>query len=199
MRKYYYVTTFIIMLIVSFVGITYSYEYDNSESVKFDLIGPSVMYHDVNTDYEEYGIKVMYKNRDISDMVDIDSSKVDTTKLGEYKVKYTVEIDGMTEYIYRIVKVIDMSAPKIELNEGEEISILRKKTEQAKQYQEKIVLSPVQLPIKKGSVVGKLELFDNEQLVGSYDLIVNQDVEKKNFLSIFWDNVKDIVIGQLVF
>ena len=124
MRKYYYVTTFIIMLIVSFVGITYSYEYDNSEGLKFDLIGPSVMYHDVNTDYEEYGIKVMYKNRDISDMVDIDSSKVDTTKLGEYKVKYTVEIDGMTEYIYRIVKVIDMSAPKIELNEGEEISIL---------------------------------------------------------------------------
>lgn len=124
----------------------------------------------------------------------------ETTALLDYGFNtYQVDIIKTKDTVVDEMKIERGNIDKVDVVVGEEISILRKKTEQAKQYQEKIVLSPVQLPIKKGSVVGKLELFDNEQLVGSYDLIVNQDVEKKNFLSIFWDNVKDIVIGQLVF
>ena len=124
----------------------------------------------------------------------------ETTALLDYGFNtYQVDIIKTKDTVVDEMKIERGNIDKVDVVVGEEISILRKKTEQAKQYQEKIVLSPVQLPIKKGSVVGKLELFDNDQLVGSYDLIVNQDVEKKNFLSIFWDNVKDIVVGQLVF
>ena len=116
---------------------------------------------------------------------------------------------GFNTYQVDIIKKKDQVVDELEIEQGnidkvdvvvkEEISILRKKSEQAREYQEKIVLSPVKLPIKKGSVVGKLELFDQEQLVGSYDLTVNQEVKKKNFLSMFWDSLKDIVVGQLVF
>lgn len=116
---------------------------------------------------------------------------------------------GFNTYQVDIIKKKDQVVDELEIEQGnidkvdvvvkEEISILRKKSEQAKEYQEKIVLSSVKLPIKKGSVVGKLELFDQEQLVGSYDLTVNQEVKKKNFLSMFWENLKDIVVGQLVF
>ena len=116
---------------------------------------------------------------------------------------------GFNTYQVDIIKTKDQVVDELEIEQGnidkvdvvvkEEISILRKKSEQAREYQEKIVLSPVKLPIKKGSVVGKLELFDQEQLVGSYDLTVNQEVKKKNFLSMFWDSLKDIVVGQLVF
>ena len=116
---------------------------------------------------------------------------------------------GFNTYQVDIIKTKDQVVDELEIEQGnidkvdvvvkEEISILRKKSEQAKEYQEKIVLSSVKLPIKKGSVVGKLELFDQEQLVGSYDLTVNQEVKKKNFLSMFWENLKDIVVGQLVF
>ena len=116
---------------------------------------------------------------------------------------------GFNTYQVDIIKTKDQVVDELEIEQGnidkvdvvvkEEISILRKKSEQAKEYQEKIVLSSVKLPIKKGSVIGKLELFDQEQLVGSYDLTVNQDVKKKNFLSMFWDSLKDIVVGQLVF
>ncbi len=116
---------------------------------------------------------------------------------------------GFNTYQVDIIKTKDQVVDELEIEQGnidkvdvvvkEEISILRKKSEQAKEYQEKIVLSSVKLPIKKGSVVGKLELFDQEQLVGSYDLTVNQEVKKKNFLSMFWDSLKDIVVGQLVF
>lgn len=123
-KKYYYITTFIIFLIVGFIGITYSYEYDDNDSVTFSLIGPQVLYMDVNTEYKEYGVLVKYKNKDISDRVAIDTKMVNTLKLGEYKVKYSVNIDNREEYIYRTVKVIDMSSPKILLLGGDSITIL---------------------------------------------------------------------------
>lgn len=124
MRKYYYITTFIILMLVSFIGITYSYEYENSDSIKFELIGPSTLYVDVNTDYVEYGVKIKYKNMDISDQVIIDDSQVNMAVLGKYLVKYTVSIDGLSEYIYREVIVIDKTSPVIELVGGEDISII---------------------------------------------------------------------------
>lgn len=124
MKRYYYITTFIIMLIVSFIGITYSYEYNGDDTIKFELIGPQLLYVDVNTEYKEYGIMVKYHGIDISKQVEIDSNEVDTSKLGNYQVKYSIKTDTGSEYIYREVIVVDMSKPKIELIGGEEVKVL---------------------------------------------------------------------------
>lgn len=116
MKKMYYITTFILLLLVSFFGVTYSYEYEaNGSDIKFNLIGPEILYVDVNTEYKEYGVNISKYGKDISNSVIIDSSMVDTSILGEYKVKYQVNVDGTTEYIYRDVIVIDKVAPVINL------------------------------------------------------------------------------------
>jgi len=120
MRKIYYITTIIAILIVSFLGITYSFEYTNEETLTFELIGPSTFYHDVNTEYTEYGIKVTHNNIDVSSKVKIDTSNLDISHLGEYKVKYEYQ----DEYIYRNVIVIDKISPAIELIGGNEVYIL---------------------------------------------------------------------------
>ena len=120
MKKIYYVSIFLIILIVSFLGITYSFEYGKDDSVKFELVGPSPLYINAGSAYSEYGIKVLYNDIDVSDKVKIDSSSVDITKLGEYKVRYTYG----EEYIYRDVIVIDNSKPVISLIGGEEVYIL---------------------------------------------------------------------------
>jgi len=123
MKKMYYVTTFIIMLLVSYLGITYSYTYDNG-MVDFELIGPSLLYMDVNDEYVEYGVKAIYNGKDISDEVIVDKSNVNTNILGEYRVKYSVTIDEVTEYIYRDVVVIDTVSPVIELVGSELVYVL---------------------------------------------------------------------------
>ena len=120
MKKIYYVSIFLIVLIVSFLGITYSFQYDNDGEIKFELIGPSPLYINAGSPYSEYGIKVLYNDVDVSNKVKIDSSSVDITKLGEYKVRYTYG----DEYIYREVIVIDNSKPVINLIGGEEVYIL---------------------------------------------------------------------------
>ena len=120
MRRILYITTFIVILLVSFLGITYSYEYNGIESLTFELIGPSTLYMDVNTEYKEYGVKVINNGVDISSSVKIDSSLVNVNLLGEYKVKYEIDVDGNKEYVYRDVIVIDNDSPEIKLK-GEEI------------------------------------------------------------------------------
>ena len=124
MKKIFFLTSFITILLVSFLGITYSYEYNGNWSLKFELIGPSVLYMDVNSEYEEYGIKVIDDNVDISSLVKIDSSNLDVSKIGEYKVKYELDVDGNIEYIYRDVIVIDKKAPKLELRGSDIVYVI---------------------------------------------------------------------------
>lgn len=106
------------------MGITYSYEYNNIESLKFELIGPSILYVDVNTEYKEYGIKVVNNGVDISSSVKIDSSLVNINELGKYKVKYEIEADENKEYVNREVIVIDKTEPKIKLKGEKEVYVI---------------------------------------------------------------------------
>ncbi len=125
MKKMYYVTTFIIMLIVSFLGVTYSFEYGTTnDTVYFDLEGPRTLYIDVLTPYSEYGAKAYYKGKNISKDIKIDTSSLDTSVLGKYKVKYEVFIDNTSEYIYRDVLVIDNIKPTITLKGEEKVYVL---------------------------------------------------------------------------
>lgn len=120
MKRIYYISTVLIILIVSFLGITYSLEYEESDNLTFELVGPSSLYINVGEEYQEYGIKVYANGSDISDKVIIDSKEVDTAKLGEYRVKYQV----YNEYVFRNVYVIDRIAPEIKLLGGDELYIL---------------------------------------------------------------------------
>ncbi|MBQ2873603.1 MAG: DUF5011 domain-containing protein [Bacilli bacterium] len=124
MKKIVYISTFVIVLLISFLSVTYSYEYNNYESLKFELIGPAKLYVDVNSEYHEYGIKVIKDGNDISSSVKIDRSSVNMNQLGEYKVKYELDVDGNKEYIYRDIFVVDISSPKIELKGDSLIYVL---------------------------------------------------------------------------
>ena len=123
MRKVYLVTTFIIVLLVSFLGITYSYEYNENESLEFELIGPYEITLKLGDVYYEYGIKVMKNNKDISSLVNINKTSLDVGRVGQYKVKYELLVDGNIEYIYRIVNIKEYVSPQIKLI-GDEVIYL---------------------------------------------------------------------------
>ena len=125
MNKMYYITTFILILLVSYIGITYSFSYTSEGNVvSFKIIGPSILYIDVNSPYEEYGANAYVNGVDLTDKVVIDSSMVDTSKIGEYKVKYQIINNNYNEYVYRIVRVIDGEKPLITLNGEDKIFVL---------------------------------------------------------------------------
>lgn len=121
MQKIYYVSIILIVIIVSFLGITYSYNNELEGEISFKLVGPGTLYIDVDDEYEEYGINVFVNDILVTEGVTTDSTSVDTSKLGEYKVKYQYR----DEYVIRYVKVIDKVKPEIKLSGGNEVYILQ--------------------------------------------------------------------------
>ena len=187
MKKIYYVTAIITILIISLLGITYSFEYSTDDKINFELIGPSNLYLDVGTEYTEYGIKITYNNIDVSSKVKIDASNVDSTQLGEYKVKYEYN----NEYIYRNVIVIDKISPKIELIGGDEVYILLNGSYQEAGYkvtdncdndlQDKVTVSGKVDIRKEGTYEITYSVMDNS---GNKTSVVRKVIVKKSVITV---------------
>lgn len=74
---------------------------------------------EVFSNYEEKGVKAYYKSR-IGKGIKIEdisiTNNIDNTKLGEYKVNYEVQYEGKKKLVNRKVKVVDTTAPNIEVD-----------------------------------------------------------------------------------
>lgn len=124
----------------------------------------------------------------------------ETTALLDYGFNlYEVDVLKGKDEVVDKIKIDKGNVDEVDVVTQDEITILRKKNEESKKYTEKIEIDNITLPLEKGSVVGRLKVMDGNQLIGEYDLVVNQDVKKKNFLQLYLDNLKDIVIGRLEF
>ena len=115
MKKIYIVTGFVTLLLVSFLGVTYSYEYNGDSLLEFKLLGDYEIYLNRGDPYIEYGVKVYNGDDDLSDLVYIDKSNLNINKSGSYKVKYEISLGETKEYVYRIVHVLDKNESKIKL------------------------------------------------------------------------------------
>lgn len=158
------------------------------------------------TDAAKYCMAVTSKRngmRILAIVLGEDVSKVrnqETTALLDYGFNlYEVSVLRKKDEVVDKVKVERSNSEKVEIVTKEEISILKKKNEAAKEYTQKVELDKISLPLKKNDVVGKLKVFDGNNLIGKYDLIVNKNVNKKKFLQILGDNLRDIVVGRLSF
>lgn len=124
----------------------------------------------------------------------------ETTELLDYGFNlYEVSIIRAKDEVVDNIKIEKGNIDNADIISKYEISILKKKSDTTKEYTQKIKLDKINLPIKKGSVVGKLQVFDSNTLIGEYDLSINSDISKKTFGKVFIDNIKDIIVGKLVF
>lgn len=108
---------------------------------------------------------------------------------------------------YKLNKVIDYKKElgKVKIDKGkkneveitikDEIIELKNINEELKSYEYKINVDKVKAPIKKGDVIGNLEILDNGNVAYTVDLTVKEDVEKSSFFNILKDNFKIIFCG----
>lgn len=94
---------------------------------------------------------------------------------------------------------------KVEKGDKETIEVVpimdalrvHKKNEEEKNYTTKLKINEITLPVKQGDVVGKLQIYDENQKVGEVDLTVKETVEKSNFLELFYRSLKDMTLGNI--
>ena len=118
MKKKSKIIIFIIVLIVVLLGAIILKLFVFS-SVEFKLKGDKTYIIDYGSKYKEKGIVAKINGFDYSKKVKIDDSKLDLTKVGEYKISYKLNLYfGKTKTITRTVKIVDEESPKIELVNG---------------------------------------------------------------------------------
>ncbi len=125
-KKKIIIITLILILVVSLLSIGGVFLYrqmngvDNKLVIK--LIGEKSITLEVGSEYLEKGSKATYDGEDISKNIKI-KGKVDTSKIGDYKISYTAKYKKVSKSVTRKIKVVDTTNPEIKL-EGEELTLI---------------------------------------------------------------------------
>ncbi len=93
-----------------------------SFSLKLELNGDIKTTINLGSTYEEEYAKAYYLGKDVSKDVDI-KNQVNTNKIGEYQVSYTIKEGLIKKTITRLVIVKDLEKPVITLNGDEKVSV----------------------------------------------------------------------------
>lgn len=134
--------------------------------------------------------------------------------LGEKQGKVrNAETASLLDYGFNLYKVITIknkndvvgeitidkaNVDKINVVVNEDVTILQKQGEIEKEYQSEVKLNNIRLPLKKNSVIGKLLVKSNDEIVKEVDITTNIDITKKSFFKLFGNIFKDILTGNLI-
>lgn len=97
------------------------------------LKGSRTIEIDYLEEYKEPGYSAYFLHEDVTSDVKV-KNNINSKKLGNYKVKYSVDISGLKKEVVRNVKVTDKSAPVINLVSNEDISVCPEKKYAGEEY-----------------------------------------------------------------
>ncbi len=66
-----------------------------------------------------------------------------------------------------------------------------------KKYKFNVKVNDIKLPIKKDSVVGKIEALYKNKVVSTGELIVDEDIEELSYLELLKENLMNVVFGNI--
>lgn len=116
--------TIVTILIAVIASLLLYFNYENNTIPTISLIGDKSINLQLNDKYEEQGAKAFLKENDVSSDIIVDG-EVDTKKVGEYKLKYTI-FNSKNENpvsVERVVNIEDKTPPTIVLKGKAEVSI----------------------------------------------------------------------------
>lgn len=158
------------------------------------------------TDNAGYTMAVTAKRNDmrlIAVVLGEEVSKVrnqETTDLLDYGFNlYKVNVIKKQGDIIKTLEFDKGSKNSVDVILNQDITVLAKKNDTDKTYTEKVLIDEIKLPLSENQQVGTLEIYDGNEKVGSYPLIVKEEVKKKSMWKIFLNNLKDIVVGDMLF
>lgn len=101
-----------------------------------------------------------------------------------------------------VVEKITLSKAKIdevEIVPVKDVNVLYKKVDGEITPTYEIKLDKIKEPIKKGNIVGKLYVMNNDDVINEVDLTVKENVDKCNFFELYFKYLKNILGGNIRF
>lgn len=114
-HKWVWITLFGLIVFVVAGYIFYQTLYlDYVSEIKFKLLGDKEIILDVFSEYKESGSKATFRGDDITENVKVEGT-VDTSKVGDYSITYTIEYKNKKKKLERKVAIVDNIIPEIKL------------------------------------------------------------------------------------
>ena len=85
---------------------------------------------------------------------------------------------------------------KIDLVLSDDVVIINKKQDKEKDYKYEIKTYDVVYPIKKDTVLGVLQVKENNKVINEIDLVSKEDINKLNIFRLYLKILKDILLGN---
>lgn len=144
-----------------------------------------------------------------------DGMRVIATVMGEPSSQIrNSEVSSMLDYAFAqvglkrmlskdsVVETINLPKAKIDeikIVPSKDVNILYKKIDGEITPTYEIKVNELKLPIKKGDIVGKLYVKNDNNIINTIDLTVKEDVEKCNLFQLYLKNLKNIMSGNISF
>lgn len=124
----------------------------------------------------------------------------------------TNEVTGLLDFGYASYKVdvlankenvvgekeYDLSLDKIKFVPINDVKVLNKKTDKIGSITYEMDINDIKFPVKKGDVVGKLNIKEDGKQLSSVDITVLNDTNKIGFGSLLYRYLKDIFGGKII-
>ena len=126
-------------------------------------------------------------------------------KEGKVRNNETMELlnYGYDNYKIDMIKSKDEVIKNIPINKGNkssvniflknDLSILSKKSDKDIKYDYEIKVNDIDLPIKSGEIVGKINLLNNKKIIKSEDLIIKEDLKKINIFKYILNKLIEVI------
>lgn len=124
------------------------------------------------------------------------------------------EVSGMLDYAYAtiglkkvlsknsVVKKINLSKAKtdeVKIVPVEDVNVLYKKMDGEINPTYEVKINDIKIPIKKGSIVGKIYVKNNDEIINEVNLTVSENIYKTNFIELYFKSLKNILSGNMKF
>ena len=120
------------------------------------------------------------------------------------------ETSSMLDYgfnMYSVNKILDTdtslqkskvelgSVLEVEIVPTEEVKILNNKNSDERKVTYELELNTIKAPVKKGNIVGKIKVYEDNKVINEINATVKYDVDKANIFKIYYRNLKNLFKG----
>ena len=113
--------------------------------------------------------------------------------------QYELETMLSTKSVVKKIKVDKSVSKYAEIVPKENVNFVNKKLQGKKNASYEVDLDNIKAPIKKGDKVGMLLIKEDNKVIRKVELTVNKDIKKANILELYWQNLQDILTGNITF
>ena len=122
----------------------------------------------------------------------------ETTSMLDYGFN-TYQIDKILtkETVLSKEKVILGTKEQVEVVPTEDINILNTKSGTKRNVTYQVEIDSIKAPVKKGDVIGKINIIENNQTIMTIDATVKNNIDKLNIITSYYKELLDILKGNL--